>query len=72
MGTSKQLSTNLKTKIIHYHELGEGYKKFQEGLDCLSPQSEMWCRNGRPQEVLVKERCGRPKKHTGKAQAKDG
>ena len=27
MGASKQLSTYLKTKIIHYYELGEGYMK---------------------------------------------
>ena len=30
MGASKQLSNDLKTKIVQHHGLGEGYKKLAQ------------------------------------------
>ena len=56
MGASKQLSTDLKTKIIHYYELGEGYKKL----------------SGRFGLSISTVRNVVQKWNTGKAQAKDG
>ena len=63
MGASKQLSTDLKTKIINYYELGEGYKKlsgrFGLSISTVRNVVQKWKATG---TVLVKERCGRPKK----------
>ena len=63
IGASKQLSTDLKTKIIHYYELGEGYKKLS-GSFGLSIST---VRNGRPQEqsLLRKDVVGRKKYRKG-------
>lgn len=63
MGASKQFSTDLKTKIIHYYELGEGYKKlsgrFAPSVSTVRNLVQKWKATG---TVLVKKRCGRPKK----------
>ncbi|KAI4892925.1 hypothetical protein NFI96_014171, partial [Prochilodus magdalenae] len=40
MGVSKQLSNDLKTKIVHRHGLGEGYRKLSE-ISAFSFQSPL-------------------------------
>lgn len=64
MGASKQVPTNLKTKIIHHYKLGEGYKKFcgRFGLSVSTARNvaRKWKATG---TIIVKERCGRLKKY---------
>lgn len=60
MGSSKQLSNGLKNKIIHYHGLGEGYKKHSQRfhLSILTVRNVVrrWKATG---TVAVKPRSGR-------------
>ena len=62
MGTSKQLSNELKTKIVQHHGLGEGYKKlaqrFQLSVSTVRNIVRKWKTTG---TVLVKARSGRPR-----------
>lgn len=62
-GASKQLSTDLQTKIIDYYEIGEVYKKLSGrfGLSVSTVRNvvQIWKATG---TVLVQERCGRPEK----------
>lgn len=63
MGASKQLSDDLKTKIIQHYGLGEGYKKlskrFQLSVSTVRNIVRKWKATG---TVLVKPRSGRPSK----------
>ena len=63
LGASKQFSTDLKSKIINYYELEEGYKKLSGrfGLSIATVRNvvQKWKATG---TVLVKERYGRLKK----------
>ena len=63
MGVSKQLSTDLKNKITRYYELGEGYKKLSGrfGLSLFTIRNVVQ-KSRATKAVLVKKRCGRPKK----------
>ena len=67
MGTSKQLSNELKTKIVQHHGLGEGYKKlaqrFQLSVSTVRNIVRKWKTTG---TVLVKARSGRPRKISDK------
>ena len=63
MGASKQLSHDLKTKIVQHHGLGEGYKKlaqrFKLSVSTVRNIVRKWKTTG---TVLVKARSGRPRK----------
>ncbi|TKS65777.1 Transposable element [Collichthys lucidus] len=63
MGASKQLSNDLKTKIVQHHGLGEGYKKlaqrFKLSVSTVRNIGRKWKTTG---TVLVKARSGRPRK----------
>ena len=63
MGMSKELSNDLNTKMIRQYELGEGYKKlskrFEVSVSTVRNVVRKWKATG---TVLVKERCGRPRK----------
>ena len=63
MGASKQLSNDLKTKIVQQYGLGEGYKKlsrrFQLSVSTVRNVIKKWKATG---TVLVKARSGRPRK----------
>lgn len=63
MGTSKQLSDDLKWRIIHQHQAGEGYKKlskrFQVPISTVRNVVKKWKDTG---TVKVKERSGQPRK----------
>ena len=63
MGVSKQLSNDLKTKIVHRHGLGEGYRKlsqrFQLSVSTVRNIVRKWKTTG---TVQVKARRGRPRK----------
>lgn len=65
MGASKQLSNDLKTKIVQQYGLGEGYKKlsrrFQLSVSTVRNVIRKWKATG---TVLVKARSGRPGKIT--------
>src|SRR4029434_2402739 len=72
MGSSKQLSDDLKTKIVQQYSLGEGYKKlsrrFQLSVSTVRNVIKKWKATG---TVLVKARSGRTRK-ISEAKAKDG
>lgn len=63
MGVSKQLSNDLKTKIVHHHGLGEGYRKlsqrFKLSVSTVRNILRKWKTTG---SVQVKARSGRPRK----------
>uniref|UniRef100_A0A3P9LCQ4 Transposase Tc1-like domain-containing protein n=1 Tax=Oryzias latipes TaxID=8090 RepID=A0A3P9LCQ4_ORYLA len=63
MGTSKQLSDDLKTKIVQHHSLGEGYKKlakrFQLSISTVRNIVRKWKTTG---TVQAKAWSGRPRK----------
>ena len=60
MGASKQLSNDLKTKIVQHYGLEEGYKKLLERFKLsVSTVRKKWKAIG---TVLVKARSGRPHK----------
>lgn len=63
MGASKQLSNDLKTKIVQHYGLGEGYKKlsqrFQLSVSTVRNIVRKWKATG---TVLVKARSGRPRR----------
>ena len=63
MATSKELSNDLKTKMIRHYELGEGYKKlskrFEVSVSTVRNEVRKWKAIG---TVIVKERCGRLRK----------
>ena len=65
MGASKQLSNDLKTKIVQQYGLGEGYKKlsrrFQLSVSTVRNVISKWKATG---TVLVNARSGRPGKIT--------
>ena len=67
MGASKQLSNDLKTKIVQHHGLGEGYKKlsqrFQLSVSTVRNIVRKWKTTG---TVQVKARSGRPRKISDK------
>ncbi|KAI4884029.1 hypothetical protein NFI96_019554 [Prochilodus magdalenae] len=67
MGVSKQLSNDLKTKIVHCHGLGEGYRKltwrFQHSVSTVRNIVRKWKTTG---TVQVKARSGRPRKISNK------
>ncbi|KAI4898452.1 hypothetical protein NFI96_011931, partial [Prochilodus magdalenae] len=67
MGVSKQLSNDLKTKIVHRHGLGEGYRKlsqrFQLSVSTVRNIVRKWKTTG---TVQVKARSGRPRKISNK------
>ena len=63
MGALKQLSNDLKTKIVQHHGLGEGYKKlaqrFKLSVSTVRNIVRKWKTTG---TVVVKARSGRPRK----------
>ncbi|KAI4873355.1 hypothetical protein NFI96_015961 [Prochilodus magdalenae] len=67
MGVLKQLSNDLKTKIVHRHGLGEGYRKlsqrFQLSVSTVRNIVRKWKTTG---TVQVKARSGRPRKISNK------
>jgi len=67
MGASKQLSNDLKTKIVQHHGLGEGYRKlsqrFKHSVSTVRNIVRNWKTRG---TVLVKARSGRPSKISDK------
>ena len=67
MGASKQLSNDLKTKIVQHQGLGEGYKKlaqrFQLSVSTVRNIVRKWKTTG---TVVVKARSGRPRKISDK------
>ena len=67
MGVSKQLLNYLKTKIVHHHGLGEGYRKlsqrFQLSVSTVRNMVRKWRTTG---TLQVKARRGRPWKISNK------
>ncbi|KAI4882736.1 hypothetical protein NFI96_028539 [Prochilodus magdalenae] len=67
MGVSKQLSNDLKTKIVQRHGLGEGYRKlsqrFQLSVSTVRNIVRKWKTTG---TVQVKARSGGPRKISNK------
>lgn len=63
MGASKQLSNDLKTKIVQHYGLEEGYKKLSQrcklSVSTVRNIVRKWKTTG---TVLVKARSGRPSK----------
>lgn len=63
MGSSKQLSEDLKEQIIHFYSAGEGYKKlasrFNKPVATIRNIVKKWKERG---TVKNKARCGRPAK----------
>lgn len=67
MGASKQLSNNLKTKIVQQYGFGEGYKKlykrFQLSVSTVRNIGWKWKTTD---TIQVKARSGRPRKISDK------
>ena len=63
MEISKELSNDLKTKMMRQYELGEGYKylskRFEVSVSTVRNVVRKWKATG---TVFVRERCGRPRK----------
>lgn len=84
MGASKQLSNDLKTKIVLHYGLGEGYKKLSQRYK-LSVCTVMnivrkWkttgtvlvkARSGRPHKILERQRMVRTVKNSPRTTSKD-
>lgn len=73
MATSKKLSTELKTKLIHCHELGEVYRKlsrrFIKFVSAVRNVVQKWKTT---RTVVKKERCGGLKNILERHRQKDG
>ena len=62
MEISKELSNDLKTKMMRQYELGEGYKKLSKRFEVSVSTARNVVRKWKATvTVLVKERCGRPR-----------
>lgn len=63
MGASKQLSNDLKAKIVQHYGLGEGYKKLSQRFQLSVSTVRNIVRKWRTTDtVRVKARSGRPRK----------